>query len=103
LASVITHQVAANNKGHAIEELTMAIPPTITRAAVAQYEALRRMGTINMFHYEGIQREALFYRMAALRALSQSDYYFIFRNGEALLAHYALTEITDPDQLRLIE
>jgi hypothetical protein len=80
----------------------MEIPPTVTRAAVAQYEALRRMATINMFHYEGIQREAIVYRLRALRALSQSDYYFIFRNGDALLQHFGLTDITDPDALREI-
>jgi len=82
---------------------TMEIPATISRAAVAQYEALRRMGTINMFHYEGVQRETVTYHLHALRALSQSDYYFIFRNGEALLKHFGLDAITDPEVLRAIE
>ncbi|MEZ4673646.1 MAG: hypothetical protein R2932_05295 [Caldilineaceae bacterium] len=84
------------------EIVTMDVPTTITRAAVAQYEALRRMGTINMFHYEGIQRETILYRMHALRTLNQSDYYFIFRNSEQLLRHFGLTEITDPAVLREI-
>ncbi len=81
----------------------MDIPPTVTRAAVAQYEALRRMATINMFHYEGIQREAIVYRLQALRKLSQSDYYFIFRNGEQLLKHFKLETITDPEILRQLD
>lgn len=81
----------------------MDIPQTVTRAAVAQYEALRRMGTINMFHYEGVQRETITYKLHALRALSQSDYYFIFRNGEALIKHFGLEAITDPAVLCEIE
>lgn len=81
----------------------MDIPPTVTRAAVAQYEALRRMGTINMFHYEGVQRETITYKLRALGALSQSDYYFIFRNSKELLKQFHLEAITDPDQLRAID
>lgn len=80
----------------------MEIPTAVTRAAVAQYEALRRMGTINMFHYQGVQRETVTYKLRALGALSQSDYYFIFRNGEALLKHFGLEGITDPEVLREI-
>lgn len=80
----------------------MEIPPNVTRAAVAQYEALRRMGTINLFHYEGVQRETITYKLRALGALSQSDYYFVFRNSDALLQHFGLTAITDPDVLREI-
>lgn len=80
----------------------MEIPPNVTRAAVAQFEALRRMGTINLFHYEGVQRETITYKMRALGALSQSDYYFVFRNSDALLQHFGLTDITDPDALREI-
>jgi len=81
----------------------MEIPVTVTRAAVAQYEALRRLGTINMFHYEGVQRETITFKLRALGALSQSDYYFIFRNGEALLKHFRLEAITDPDMLRAVD
>ena len=80
----------------------MEIPPNVTRAAVAQFEALRRMGTINLFHYEGVQRETITYKLRALGALSQSDYYFVFRNSDALLQHFDLTNISDPDVLREI-
>lgn len=81
----------------------MKIPATVTRSAVAQFEALRLMGTINMFHYEGIQREAIHYHLKALRALSQSDYYFIFRNASQLLAHYQLEGYRDPKELVALE
>lgn len=81
----------------------MNIPNEVTRATVAQYEALRLMGNVNMFHYERIQREAIDLRMKALIGLDKSIYYFILQHDTALVAHFGLEGITDPATLALIQ
>ena len=82
--------------------MAMNIPTEVTRTVVAQYEALRRMGNVNMFHYERIQREAIDLRMRALIGLDKSVYYFILQHDTELVTHFGLEGITDPDALAAI-
>ena len=82
--------------------MAMNIPTEVTRTVVAQYEALRRMGNVNMFHYERIQREAIDLRTRALIGLDKSVYYFILQHDTELVTHFGLEGITDPDALAAI-
>lgn len=77
----------------------MEIPAAVTRTVVAHYEALRRMGNVNMFHYERIQREAIDLRLKALIGLDKSIYYFILQHDSQLVTHFGLDGITDPTTL----
>lgn len=82
--------------------MVMNIPNEVTRTVVAQYEALRRMGNVNMFHYERIQREAIDLRLRALIGIDRSVYYFILQHDTELVTHFGLEAITDPDALAAI-
>lgn len=84
------------------EVTLMEIPADVTRTVVAQYEALRRMGNVNMFHYARIQREAIDLHLKALIGLDKSTYYFILQHDSQLVTHFGLDDITDPATLAAI-